>query len=233
MEIVLEGPAKNALGSRMMVALIDQIRAAGDQPILLRGAGDAFSAGLDLKEVAGLDAPAMEAFLRHLQELIERLFHHPGPTVACVNGHAIAGGCILALACDYRVGTARPEARIGLNEVALGLQIPPGVLSIVRYRVAHAEAVVLGGGLHSPAEAVRLGLLDALADDPLEVGRRHLATLAAYPRVAYGNSKRDLRDGIGRPDPHSEHSFLNEVLPLWTSNELRERIRGFLERKRA
>src|SRR5688572_23838429 len=107
-EIVLEGPGKNALGSKMMIAVAEQLRAAGDRPVLLRGSGDALSAGLDLNEVVSLDVAGMDAFLRRLQELMETLFHHPGPTVACVNGHAIAGGCILALACDHRIGPTHP-----------------------------------------------------------------------------------------------------------------------------
>lgn len=231
-EIVLEGPGKNALGTGLMERAIAAIRAAGDAPVLVRGSGDAFSAGLDLREVVSLDVAGMEAFLGRMGELFDLLFHHPAPTVACVNGHAIAGGCILAVACDHRVATSDPRARIGLNEVALGLRFPPGVLAIVRYRVPSLEPVILGAALHPPADALRLGLVDELADDPLPVARQRLAALAMHPRAAYSHAKRELRAAVGRPDPERTRAYLAEVLPAWTSDEIKALIRAFLDRKR-
>lgn len=233
-EIVLEGPGKNALGSQLMVQVRERLAAAGGAPVLLTGAGDALSAGLDLNEVGSLEPAGMEQFLRRLEDLVTALFHYPGPTVAAVNGHAIAGGAILALCCDHRVCTADPRARIGLNEVALGLRFPPRVLAMVRYRVPGPglEQVLLGAGLHGPADALRLGLVDEIAQDPGSVARARLAALAAHPAEAYAATKRDLRGSIGRPDAEAERAFLAEVLPVWTSDALRARIRGFLERKR-
>src|SRR5579859_1137554 len=134
-EIVLDGPGKNSLGTDMMTFLLARLEAAGGQPVLLRGAGDSFSAGLNLREVAGLDREGMARFLELLERCMSTLYVYPGPTVALVNGHAIAGGCILALACDHRVAVSRPSVKIGLNEVALGLRFPPRVLAIVRGRV--------------------------------------------------------------------------------------------------
>ncbi len=231
-EIVLEGPAKNALGTPMMQALRARLAEAGGKPVLLTGSGDAFSAGLNLVEVASLDAPAMEAFLRLLQDVVHELFHYPAPTVACVNGHAIAGGAILSLACDHTVATSNDRARIGLNEVALGLRFPPRLLEVVRHRLPshRAAQVLLGAGLHAPAEALRLGLVDEVADDALAVARARLSALAAHPPLAYATTKADLRRGVGAQQPGAEAAFLEEVLPVWTSDELRARIRGFIEK---
>src|SRR5690348_5858748 len=102
-ELTIAGRGKNALGTQVMEDVLAKVRAAGDEPLLLTGAGDAFSAGLDLKEVAALEPPGMERYLLLLDDLIDALYQHPGPTVACVNGHAIAGGCVLVLCCDHRV----------------------------------------------------------------------------------------------------------------------------------
>src|SRR5690349_20242178 len=102
-EITMSGPAKNALGTEMMRHLVDRFEEAAGRPVLLTGAGDAFSAGLNLKEVASLDPKGMEAFLRLLERMTGAIFAYPAPVVALVNGHAIAGGCIVALACDWRV----------------------------------------------------------------------------------------------------------------------------------
>jgi len=90
-EIKLDGPAKNALGTEMILYVTEALQAAGGKPVLLTGTADAFSAGLDLKEVASLDASGMATFLRRLEEMAAALYCYPGPTVALVNGHAIAG----------------------------------------------------------------------------------------------------------------------------------------------
>ena len=133
--LTLAGPGKNALSSVLMESIITRLREASGEPVLLIGAGDAFSAGLDLQEVAGLDRAGAERFLGTLERMTEALFTYPAPMVACVNGHAIAGGCVVELCADYRVLADQPKLRIGLNEVALGVQFPPTVLAVVRHRV--------------------------------------------------------------------------------------------------
>src|SRR5262245_49330419 len=134
-ELTLSAPGRNALGTAVMNDLLATLRTAAGRPVLMRGANGAFSAGLDLKEVAALDAAGMERFLELLRAVVEALFEYPGPVVGCVDGHAIAGGCILALCCDLRVAADDPKIRIGLNEVALGLESPPTLLALVRKRV--------------------------------------------------------------------------------------------------
>ncbi|MDB4931354.1 MAG: Enoyl-CoA hydratase, partial [Myxococcaceae bacterium] len=178
-DIVIEGAGRNALGTPVLTALRDALRAAGDEPVLLRGAGGAFSAGLNLKELATLDEPAMERFLSLLEETFEALYLHPAPVVALVEGHAIAGGTVLALCCDWRVAAADERARLGLNEVALGLQFPPKTWAIVNARLPATtrEQVLLGAGLHPPSEALRLGLLDEVTADAEARARAVLAAL--------------------------------------------------------
>lgn len=231
-EIVLSGPGKNALGTALMQRLRADLRAAGGAPVLLRGEGDAFSAGLDLMEVASLDAPGMTAFLQELEGLVRDVWSYPGPTAAAVNGHAIAGGCIVAMACDLRVATDNPKARIGLNEVALGLRFPPAVLRMIRARLPAAalEEVLLGAALYGPADARHLGLVDAVAPDAVAVARERLAVRAAYPADAYATAKRDLRGGVLDVTDEERGTFAAEVVPVWTSDALKARIRGFLRK---
>src|SRR5215467_7186523 len=134
-ELTISGPGRNALSSVLMEHLIGEVRAAGGRPLLLTGAGGVFSAGLNLKEVAALDHAGMTRFLGLLDDLIDALYGYPGPTVAAVNGHAIAGGCMLVLCTDLRIGADDPAIRIGLNEVPLGLEFPPKLLALARARV--------------------------------------------------------------------------------------------------
>src|SRR5262249_11169055 len=133
--IVLSGPGKNSLSTTLMQRTLAEIREAGSAPIFLTGDGDAFSAGLNLKEVAGLDADGMATFLRALEDLVKALYEHPAPVVAWINGHAIAGGCVVALCADMRIMTGRDGPRIGLNEVALGLRFPPLTWAMIRSRL--------------------------------------------------------------------------------------------------
>ena len=123
-EIVLEGPGKNALSPELMDRVLATLRQSFGAPVLLTGSGDAFSAGLDLKALGKMDPSSLETYLRKLEALVETLYTYPGPTVAAVNGHAIAGGCVLALCCDFQVITDQPKVKYGLNELALGLQFP-------------------------------------------------------------------------------------------------------------
>ena len=232
-EITMAGPAKNALGTEMMEWLLERIGEAAGRPILITGTGDSFSAGLNLKEVAGLDARGMEAFLRLLERMVSTLFSYPGPVVGLINGHAIAGGCILTLCCDHRVAPRATSARIGLNEVALGLSFPPRILAVVRNRVPrqHIERVLLGAELFDPPAALALGMLDEIAEDARGAAERELALRASYAPGAYAAGKAALRgDAFAGVDDDS--FFTLEGFTSWTSPALREHIAAALDRSR-
>jgi enoyl-CoA hydratase/carnithine racemase len=234
LELVMSAPGRNALGTALMEWMLQQLDAAPDAPILLTGAGDVFSAGLNLKEVAGLDRPGMERFLGTLERLVERLYLHPAPVVACVNGHAIAGGCVLALCADHRVAVDRPDVRIGLNEVALGLQFPPKVLTVVRRRVPPRtlERVVLEAGLHAPRTALELGLVDEVSADPGAVARTQLAALATHPPRAYAAAKHALRGAAIALAADADGRFREELVPAWCAPEVKARVSAVLARGR-
>ena len=230
-EVVLEGPGKNALGSALMRGLLEALRDAAGDPALLRGAGDAFCAGLNLKEMAGLDAAGMHSFLSLLEDMVQALYEYPGPTVSAVNGHAIAGGCVLALACDWRVMTTTPAARIGLNEIAIGARFPPKTWALVRARVpaASIERVVLGAQLVDPRTALALGLIDELADDPLAVAKERLSMLARHPRDAYAVAKRNIRGALA-PNAEAIARWEREDCKIWSSPEFKALIEKQLKR---
>jgi enoyl-CoA hydratase/carnithine racemase len=176
----------------------------------------------------------MERYLLLLDELIDALYGYAGPTVAAVNGHAIAGGCVLALCCDLRVMADDPKLRIGLNEVALGLEFPPKILALARRRVPprSLERVVLEAGLHSPATACELGLVDEVAADCLAVARQRLATLASHAPRVYAATKDALRRGGVDLSAEERRYFRDTVVPAWCAAETKARIRTVLERRR-
>ena len=230
--LVISAPGRNALSTDLMERLLAGLRAAAGRPLLVVGADGAFSAGLNLKEVAGLDEAGMRRFLLLLDDLVEALYEYPGPTVACVDGHAIAGGCVLALCCDWRVAADRAALRIGLNEVALGLEFPPRILALVRDRVPrrHIERVVLEAGLHDPRTARELGLIDEVAGDPLAAGEAALARLAASPAATYAATKQALRAGVLAIDDARRRHFEQHVVPACCAPETKARIGAALRR---
>jgi enoyl-CoA hydratase len=229
--LTMSAPGKNALSTELMTWLIDRLGEARGEAIFLTGAGDAFSAGLNLKEVASLDAAGMTRFLGTLERMVEALFQYPGPIVGWINGHAIAGGCIVALTCDHRLMTTQPKARIGLNEVPLGLRFPPKTWHLVEHRVPlHSrERVVLEGGLHGPETALRLGLVDELVAGEAEA-RAYAEKVAASPSPAYAAAKKALRRGVLDVGADEEREFLETVLATWVTPELKLRLAAVLAR---
>ncbi len=233
-EIRMQHPGKNALGTDLIGWLDDQLRRAGDEPILLTGSADAFSAGLNLKEVLANDRDGMEKMLRALDALYRRLFLHPAPTVALVNGHAIAGGCILMLACDWRIAVDEPKVRIGVNEVAIGACFPPVGLNILRARLPmHTVGrVLLGAELFAPNEALAMGLVDEVSSDADVTALKRIQALAAHPPTTYAVTKQALRTSMVATTAEDERRFREQEVPIWSSTEMKERIEAVLNRRR-
>lgn len=223
-EIVLAGRGPNTLSVASLAGFATELEQAEGEGILIRGAGTAFSAGLDLDALRGELRPLLDA----MERVIQALFLYPGPTVACVNGHAIAGGCLLAIACDHRVASADPSVRIGMTAVALGLVYPPTVLEVLRYRLpSHAlERVLLGAERFDPAGALALGIVDELADDPLAIARARLARLASHPRAAYADTKRALRRSAITIDEAERRALLEQAVQAWDPAAARARSKA-------
>jgi enoyl-CoA hydratase/carnithine racemase len=218
--IVLRGPGKNSLSTALMEAMLADVRGANGGPIFLTGDGDTFSAGLNLKEVSSLDTPGMAKFLGTLEDLVKALYEHPAPVVAFLNGHAIAGGCVMALCADVRIVTARAGVRIGLNEVALGLKYPPVTFAMIRARIAGPtiDRVVLEAALYDAAVAKELGLVDTIGEEA--DARAIFERMSAHPRDAYAATKAALRPRLSVSADESRR-FREETIPYWASPEQR------------
>ena len=116
-------------------ALADLDGNADWRTLIVTGTDGVFSAGVDLKKLPALDDTGQTRIVRALNSLYTRLYGLTRPTVAAVNGHAIAGGLVLALACDYRVATDQ-AAKFGLTEVQVGVAFPISALEIARLELA-------------------------------------------------------------------------------------------------
>lgn len=169
-EVRLNRPPVNALSYELIKGLREAIEVApqnGMRALILSGAPGRFSGGLDVPLLLGYDEAAVDALWRELYALMKSLAGSPIPIAAAITGHAPAGGTVLPLFCDWRV-MADGDFKIGLNEVQVGLPLPPVILTALRRLVGprQAERLAVGGLLISPQEALAIGLIDELA--PLE-----------------------------------------------------------------
>jgi enoyl-CoA hydratase len=155
-----------------------------------------FSAGLNTKVMAGLDAGGMRELLSAFARTMLRVWLEPRPVVAAVTGHAVAGGTVLAMCADHAVA-AEGAFRWGLTETTIGFPMPQWILAIARGNVApnRLDDLVLPGATVDPAEAVAVGYADALAppQEVLAAATARARDLAALPRATYAATKRRLR----------------------------------------
>src|SRR3981081_1222925 len=165
-ELRLDRPPATALSPELIAALGAAVKAApaaGARALVLSGAPGRFSGGLDVPLLLGLDRPAMASFWRDFYALLGAIAASPIPIVVAITGHAPAGGTVLALFCDYRI-MAQGDYKIGLNEVQVGIPVPPVILAGLRRLVGMrlGERRACGGGLFPPQEALSMGLVDEL-----------------------------------------------------------------------
>ncbi len=222
------GPV-NALDLELLSALPGALAGVAAAPaVVLTGAGRCFSAGVDLKRIVEGGPGYVAEFLPALSTAALALFDHPRPTVAAVNGHALAGGCVLAAACDLRLMSA---GTIGLTELAAGVPFPTVPLEIMRHAAGPAaDSMVLTAATADPATARAAGLVDEVVEpaDLLAEAVRRAGRLGATPAEVYALSKKQLhrparqRIDANRPldDPR--------VLELWSAPATHEVLREFL-----
>lgn len=227
------GPA-NAIGPefvREVGAGLDRAETEG-RPVVLTGSGRFFSAGLDLVGLPS-DREPMGAFVDAFEDLILRLFLFPGPTVAAVNGHAVAGGAILAAATDCRLG-ARGNYRVGVSEVSLGVVFPAAAFEVLRAAIPpdRTAAVLLRGQLTGPDTAVRNGFLHELVSNGelVERAAARAEELGALPRHAYNHTKHTLREGFARRAARRRAASRRLFLDTWFSAEAASRREALLRR---
>ena len=222
-----------ALDTSLCETLSDALGAAAEdasRALVLTGTGSSFSAGVDLFQVLNGGAEYLSGFLPAMQRLFRTLLEFRKPLVAAVNGHAIAGGCIIAATCDHRV-MAEGKGRIGIPELIVGVPFPAVPFEIVRARVAPNEfrQLVFSGRTLDAIEATKVGLVDeAVALDALMPRAVAAAEhLAAIPTVTFSLTKRTFNEPV--LERIRAGAALNaEAIAAWSSAPVLERMQAYV-----
>lgn len=225
----------NAIDGSVVDGLLDAYHVCGEDPeirvLVLRGAGKLFCPGLDLQDLVSLDRPAMERFMERFSAAVLSMYAFAKPVVAAVSGHALAGGCVLALTADWR--TVRRGALLGLNEVRVGVPLPFGVAQILRESVPidRATSVALLGRNFKDEEAVAAGLAHEIAEpDAFEaVCRERVEEFLSKDATALAITKRYLRAPAVERIRAAGRTLLPEFLDAWFSPGTRARIAAIVE----
>jgi enoyl-CoA hydratase len=221
----------NALDLELLTAISATMSRLADAPaVVLTGARTVFSAGVDLRRIVEGGPAYVREFLPELSRAFLAVFDHPRPVVAAVNGHALAGGCVLAAACDVRLMSG---GTIGLTELLVGVPFPVVPLEIMRFAVGPAVAgLALTGRTIGPHEASRIGLVDAVVEQEELVPEavRRAASLGRMPRAAYALTKEQLhrftRQRIQELRPVDDP----RATRVWESDEARASVAQYLGR---
>jgi enoyl-CoA hydratase len=225
----------SALDVELLDALLHELDGAAKdaRALILTGTGTIFSAGVDLFRLTQEGADHVRRFLPLLSRFVRTLFAFPGPVVAAVNGHAIAGGCIIVLAADARL-MAEGTGRIGVPELLVGVPFPTSALEVVRFAVPRdkVQSLLYTGRTLPPQEALTAGLVDeVVAPGELLARAREIAQqYALIPPQVYRLTKQSLRaEALERIDRTSEPQD-QAALAVWSAAETHAHVREYLRR---
>ena len=206
------------------VAESDDVKA-----IVLTGTGSIFSAGVDLPRMINAGGDYVQRFVEALDGALRALFLFPRPIIAAVNGHAIAGGAIMAFTCDYRLMSG---GRIGVPELLVGVPFPPLALEIVRFAVPrqHLQPMIYMGKTIEAEAARAAGIIDEVVP-PDELMARAIAMATQFGAIApeaFALTKRQLREPFLNEAARIAHASSDAIAKLWAAPSTHERIREYL-----
>ena len=212
---------------------LNELKTTSSRALILTGNEKLFSAGVDLVRLLEEDPSYIDIFLPAMTTAFETLFSYPKPVVAAVNGHAIAGGCVLACAADFTI-MAHNNGRIGVSELLVGVPFPAIALEIIRFASSyqHFQRIIYYGETFSPEEALQLGLIDEIVE-PEDLLNRAITIaeqLASIPEPTFKVTKEQIR----RPTMERVRKSLDDLEPVvwdrWKNSETRKVIQDYAAR---
>ncbi len=229
--LTLQRGKVNALNYEVVRELTAAFRATEDDSqakvVILTGSGSFFSFGFD---IPGFLSCSKESFTRFLQEFTSfytYLYLYPKPVIAALNGHTIAGGCMIATACDYRTMVAG-KAKISLNEITFGSSVFAGSVEMLRHCVGdrNARDILYTGRMFTGEEAAEIGLVDEVVKEEAFVYHvfAQAVDLAHRSGPAFTSMKRLLRSPIAERMKNAEPDSIHEFTEIWYSEETRKQL---------
>ena len=227
------GPA-NAMDTDFCQALAETFKELGSsdtRAIVLTGQGRIFSAGVDLPQLLDGGVAYVRQFLPALSDMLESAFFCNKPVISAVNGHAIAGGCLLACTADRSL-MARGKGQVGVPELRVGVPFPIAALESMRAKISPVffEEITLGGATYGPEQALERGLVDELveAEELMERALAAAESLASIGSDVFAISKQQARHPARMAMDVAHHQFGAKINDLWESEKTHEAIRNFV-----
>jgi Delta3-Delta2-enoyl-CoA isomerase len=216
----------NAINEKVVDELTDCFRALSYDPgvsaVILTGEGKFFTFGFDIPEFLSYTKEAFVRYLTKFTGLYTDIFLCPKPVVAALNGHTIAGGCMLAIACDYRI-MVPGNAKISLNEINFSSSVFAGSVELMKLWLGQkqAEAALLSGAMYSAEEALQLGLIDQITtkDDLDGEALKKAREYASQDGAAFRSIKKLLRQSTAEEMTKREKASILEFVDIWYSEK--------------
>jgi len=196
--------------------------------VVLTGRGKFFSFGFDVPEFLSYTPEELTSYLTSFTTLYRNLFTYPKPLVAALNGHAIGGGCMIALASDSAI-MVQGSAKISLNEIGFGSSVFAGSTEMLQFRTGpRASDVLYSGAMYSPAHAQEIGLVaEVVAPEALLERAREIAEkLGSRRPAAFASIKSLLRKPVADAMASREAASIQEFVEIWYSEPTWTNLRG-------
>lgn len=222
LHVLLDRGKSNAMELDLVNALIQVLEEAESDPsvegLILSGKEGFFSSGLDLITLFSYDQVQMKNFWSRFMTLIKKFVAFSKPAVAAITGHSPAGGCVLALCCDYRL-MVDGDYVLGLNEVPVGIVVPTPIFTLYSFWLGkgHAYRSLLEGRLFKPQEALGIGLVDEVVSfDRIQTAAvRRVKSVMQFERNAWRMTKMNLRSELIQAMEQDHEHAVAQVLNQW------------------
>lgn len=234
--ITLDKGKSNALNREMITELNDILTNISSDPniagVIITGKEPFFSAGLDLIELYNYNEEEAESFWHLFLKFIANITAFKKPMVAAINGHSPAGGCVIALACDYRV-MAEGKYIIGLNEVPVGIIVPNSIFNLYSFWIgsANASRSLLEGKLFTPEEALQVGLVDELVNPAsiITAAERRIRKYMGMESNTWQQSKLSIRKDLIASTGADQNEALKVMLKQWWAPTTRNILKTIID----
>ncbi len=203
-----------------LAARFAELRKSDAKAVVLTGQGKIFSAGVNLVRLSEGGADYIRQFLPVLHRLYDAVFFHPRPVIAAINGHAIAGGAVLACCADRRI-MARDSGRIGVTEILVGVPFPALAFEVMRHATPpyFFSETILSGETFAAETACHRGWVNEAVEPALLMERAIAAAraLAALSPAAFEQTKRQIRQPVAERLQRSGEATDKAVTEIWTA----------------